>query len=128
LLVVRAHVGKNCLYVTLVGRVDEAHAGELVPLAVREMERLRPGFHIMSDVAYADVLSEPILEQVRRVMRAAQERGLGGVVRVVGRGVRVALQLERTSRQLGYAAHLAFSHEEAERLLLRARCPQQPVL
>ncbi|WP_343073617.1 hypothetical protein [Pyxidicoccus fallax] len=114
---VEAQVGKNRLVVRLWGDIDEAEAFRIGDAAVAAMERLRPGFDMLSDLSGVTKLPEKATGQLQRIVEAARTKGFRRGVRVVGRSVEAALLFERRSRLLGHEVHLAFSLEEAERLL-----------
>ncbi|MCP3103303.1 hypothetical protein LZ198_30920 [Myxococcus sp. K15C18031901] len=114
---VEALVEKNRLVVRIWGDVDGEEARRVGDAAVGVIDRLRPDFDLLSDLQGVTALHAEALVQLRRIMEAARARGFRRVVRVVGRSVDAALRFERTSRELGYDAYLAFSLEEAERLL-----------
>ncbi len=114
---VEARVGKNRLVVRIWGDVDDAEARRIGDAAMREMERLRPGLDILSDLSGLTRVPPECAPQLRRIIEAARARGFRRVVRVVGRSALAALEFERVSRAMGHEAHLAFSLEEAERLL-----------
>lgn len=114
---VEARVGKNRLLVRIWGDVDDAEALRIGDAAVSAMERLRPGFDMVSDMSGLRHVPPQAMAQLRRIVEAARARGFRRVVRVVGRSVEAAVVFERTSRAIGHEAHLAFSLEEAERLL-----------
>lgn len=114
---VQVLVGKNRLVVRIWGEVDVAEARRIGDAAVQAMERLRPGFDLVSDLSGLSAGLPENTGQFRRIIEAARARGFRRGVRVVGRSAKAALQFERSSRALGHEAHLAFSLEEAERLL-----------
>lgn len=114
---VQALVGKNRLVVRIWGEIDDAEARQVGDAAVKAIERLRPGFDTLSDLTGLAPVTPEGLAQLRRIIEVARARGVRRVVRVVGRSVDAALQFERISRELGHEAYLAFSLEEAERLL-----------
>ncbi|NVJ27973.1 MULTISPECIES: hypothetical protein [Myxococcus] len=114
---VEALVGKNRLVVRIWGDIAKDEAQRVGDAAVRAIDRLRPRFDLLSDLKGVTSLDPEGTAQLRRIMEAAKARGFRRVVRVVGRSLDAALLFERTSRELGYDAHLAFSLEEAERLL-----------
>jgi hypothetical protein len=84
---------------------------------IREMDRMRPGFALISDLTQADPLGPVGMEQFKRLLVAARERKVGQTVRIVGRAAQTALQFARTSKEYQHEPYLAFSREEAERLL-----------
>ncbi|MCP3144140.1 STAS domain-containing protein [Pyxidicoccus xibeiensis] len=114
---VEALVGKNRLLVRMWGEIDDAEARQVGDAAVRAIDRLRPGFDMVSDMSGVVRVPPETPGQLRRIVEAARAKGYGRTVRVVGRSAAAALQFERISRALGHEAHLAFSMEEAERLL-----------
>ncbi|WP_205525481.1 STAS domain-containing protein [Pyxidicoccus trucidator] len=114
---VEARVGKNRLVVRIWGDLDDAEARQIGDAAVRAVDRLRPGLDILSDLSGLTRVPVECAAQLRRIVEAAQARGLRQVVRVVGRSAEAALQFQRISRSIGYEAYLAFSLEEAERML-----------
>jgi hypothetical protein len=114
---VEARVGKNRLVVRIWGDVEDAEARRIGDAAVAAIDRLRPGLDMVSDLSGLTAVPPEGLAQLRRIVEAARARGFRRVVRVVGRSTAAALQFERISRAIGHEAHLAFSLEEAERLL-----------
>jgi hypothetical protein len=114
---VEARVGKNRLVVRLWGEIDDAEAPRIADAAIAAMDRLRPGFDILSDLSGVTRLHARAAEPLRRIIEVARTRRFRRGVRVVGRSVDAALLFERTSRAIGHEAHLAFSLEEAEQLL-----------
>ncbi|MBZ4419537.1 hypothetical protein [Myxococcus sp. RHSTA-1-4] len=114
---VEARVGKNRLVVRLWGEIDDAEALRVGDAAVAAMDRLRPGFDMVSDLSGVTRVPPQAAGQLRRIIESGRARGFRRVVRVVGRSLEAAVVFERTSRAIGHEAHLAFSLEEAEQLL-----------
>jgi hypothetical protein len=114
---VHADVGKNRLFIRIEGRLDDAQAKSAGDAIIREMDRMRPGFDMVSDLSNAEPLGPEGLNQFRRVLEAARERKFRRGVRIVGRSAQIALQFTRSSKEMRYEPYLAFSREEAERLL-----------
>ncbi|MFP2913482.1 hypothetical protein ACLESD_52525 [Pyxidicoccus sp. 3LFB2] len=114
---VEARIGKNRLVVRIWGDVDDAEARQIGDAAVSAIDRLRPGLDTLSDLSGLTHVPSECAAQLRRIVEAARARGLRRAVRVVGRSAQAALQFERVSRSIGHEAYLAFSLEEAERLL-----------
>ncbi|NOJ83906.1 hypothetical protein HNV28_37325 [Myxococcus xanthus] len=114
---VEALVGKNRLVIRLWGVVTEEEALQIGDASLRALERLRPGFDILSDLTGVTELPESGSGQIERVVEAARVRGFRRVVRVVGRSAMAAVRFQRSSRNVGHEAYLAFSLEEAEQLL-----------
>jgi hypothetical protein len=114
---IHVDVGKNRLFIRISGRLEEAEAPGVGDSILREMERLRPGFALISDLTDAEPLGPVGVEQIKRLITASRERKVGKTVRIVGRSAQTALQFARTSKEYQHEPYLAFSREEAERLL-----------
>lgn len=118
-MVVDIHVdiGKNRIFLCVQGRVEDSEAKSIADSIIKEMDRLRPGFDIVSDLSRAEPLGPEGLAQVKRILEAHRARKAGRAVRIVGRSTEVALQFARTSKEFQHEAYLCFSREEAERWL-----------
>jgi anti-anti-sigma regulatory factor len=113
----QADVGKNRLFIRIEGRIDDAEVRSFADAIIKEMDRLRPGFDVVSDLTQAEPLGPEGSAQLKRVVEAQRERKYGRAVRIVGRSAQVALQFSRDTKDLNHEPYLAFSLEEAERLL-----------
>ena len=82
-----------------------------------EVLKLRPGFDTISDISGLEPLLPEALEHIREVNAFLLTRQRGRLIRVVGKSAQAAVQFERLSKHHGYSAELAFSLEEAERIL-----------
>jgi hypothetical protein len=114
---IHANVGKNRLFIRIEGRLDDAQARSVADTIIKEMERLRPGFDVVSDLTKAEPLGPEGSAQLKRVLEAQRERKYGRAVRIVGKSAKTALQFARDSKEFHHEPYLAFSMEEAERLL-----------
>jgi anti-anti-sigma regulatory factor len=110
-------VGKNRLFVRVEGRVDDSQAKSIADSIIKEMERLRPGFDMVTDLTHAEPLGPEGVAQFKRLLEAHRAKKAGRAVRIVGRSAQVALQLARTSKELQHEPYLCFSRAEAERWL-----------
>lgn len=110
-------VGKNRIFVRVQGRVDDAEVKSIADSVIQQMERLRPGFDVITDLTQAEPLGPEGLVQLKRVMEAHLARKSRRTVRIVGRSAQVALQFSRTGKELHNEPYLCFSREEAERWL-----------
>jgi anti-anti-sigma regulatory factor len=110
-------VGKNRLFVRVEGRVDDSQAKSIADSIIKEMERLRPGFDMVTDLTQAEPLGPEGVAQFKRLLEAHRAKRAGRAVRIVGRSAQVALQFARTSKEYQHEPYLAFYREEAERLL-----------
>ncbi len=114
---IEAQVGKNRLFIRVEGRIDDAQARSVADAIIKEMDRLRPGFAVVSDLTLAEPLGAEGALQLKRIIEAQREKKCGRAVRIVGRATQTALQFARTSKENQHEPYLAFSREEAERLL-----------
>ncbi|MBN1206775.1 MAG: hypothetical protein JXB05_17970 [Myxococcaceae bacterium] len=114
---IHADVGKNRIFIRIEGQIDESQARSIGDAIIKQMDRLRPGFDVVSDLSRAEPLGPEGLAQFRRIVEAQRERKFGRAVRIVGRAAQTALQFARTSKEVEHEPYLAFSREEAERLL-----------
>jgi anti-anti-sigma regulatory factor len=110
-------VGKNRIFLLVQGRVDDTEAKRIADSIIKEMDRLRPGFDIVTDLTHAEPLGPEGVAQFKRLLEAHRARKAGRAVRIVGRSTQVALQFARTSKEVHHEPYLAFSREEAERWL-----------
>jgi anti-anti-sigma regulatory factor len=110
-------VGKNRLFVRVEGRVDDSQAKSIADSIIKEMERLRPGFDMVTDLTQAEPLGPEGVAQFKRLLEAHRAKKAGRAVRIVGRSAQVALQFARTSKELHHEPYLCFSRAEAERWL-----------
>jgi hypothetical protein len=114
---IHTDVGKNRIFIRIEGQIDEAQARGVGDAIIKEMDRLRPGFDVVSDLSKAEPLGPEGLAQFRRIVEAQRQRKAGRAVRIVGKAAQTALQFARTSKEVAHEPYLAFSKEEAERLL-----------
>jgi hypothetical protein len=114
---IHADVGKNRIYVRIHGRMEDADAPRVGDAIIQAMDRMRPGFSLISDLTQAEPVGPQAIEQLKRVITASRERKVGRTVRIVGKSAQAALQFARTSKEYQHEPYLAFSREEAERLL-----------
>ena len=110
-------VGKNRLFVRVHGRIDDSEAKSIADSIIQQMERLRPGFDVVTDLTQAEPLGPEGVVQLKRIMEAHIARKSRRTVRIVGRSTQVALQFSRTGKELRHEPYLCFSREEAERWL-----------
>lgn len=114
---VRVRPGRNRLYFIMRGSITEADAKAAADLLLAEVRKLRPGFDTISDISGLEPLTAEALEHIRRINSHLLALQRGRLIRVVGKSVNAAVQFERMSKSHGYSAELAFSLEEAERIL-----------
>lgn len=114
---VRAVVGKNRLVFKLAGELTLKELAEAGDQLLHEVRRLRPGLDFVTDIREVDSVPDFPADAGRQFSDLLVEMKVRRVVRVVGKKAKVALAFERCSRAYGLSANLAYSIEEAERLL-----------
>jgi hypothetical protein len=114
---IQPDIGKNRLFIRIEGRLEDSDARAVGDEIIRAMDRLRPGFALISDLSQAEPMGPQGVEQLKRIILVSRERKVGQMVRIVGRAAQAALQFARTSKEYQHEPYLAFSREEAERLL-----------
>lgn len=117
-ILARANVARRRVVIRLVGQVTpDVLLG--ANLAIRaEMGKLEQPYDCITDVTELSPMSEDAAHLFRELIRSfVKEVQIRHYVRVVGRAAMATAQLERASREAGYEAHLAFSLDEAERML-----------
>ena len=109
---------KNRLYFTLKGFLPTDEIKRATEENIRQMERLAPGFTVISNIAEFSAANAEGAEYISKMQGEAARLGVRKVVRVVKSAVS-SLQFKRTQRLAGanYEAVDVYSVEEAERLL-----------
>lgn len=113
----RRDLTKNRLYLTLTGLVLDGELGEGVDRLVRLAQGMRPGLTVLTDLSACRPLSQRGVAEVRRGALALMQRGLRATARVVPQPTVASLQFQRVSGEAGYAAFIATTRLDAERLL-----------
>ena len=123
-----ADVVKNRLYVVLQGSLSAAEIRAVAGQVTDQMNRLRPGFDVVTDLSAANGTDTEGLEELTRLQGYVATHGMRRAVRVVPQAFVAMLQMWRTSRQFGYSVDLALSITEAQKILddPRARSADVP--
>lgn len=100
--------------IELAGHVGLEHLTHAEQQLRDALKRLHSPFDVLSDVRRLESIAEDAMIPARSLGRAIRSAGARRVVRVVGKSAHGALHMERLARQVGHAAHLAFSLDEAE--------------
>ena len=113
-------VGRNRIIITLSGSPTAAQWFESERELNEAIPRLRPPVDVLSDIRGLETLESLRAEDFRRLGEHLNRFGGRKVVRLVGKSVVAAVQMERISRQLNdHTAHLAFSMDEAEQVFAK---------
>lgn len=108
--------GKNRLYITLAGYLEEPERKAAMKAIVAEAGTLQPGFDVVSDITALHPSNQEGFKDLLRTRSALKLKGVGRVIRVVKLPVS-RIQLARISEAAGYEADEVESLEAAERLL-----------
>lgn len=112
------HPGKNRLYVTLTDEVLEEELVAAQDSLRQQLDRLRPGFDVVNDISGVSAIGPSAAQLFAEIASPVAKLGVRRVVRVVGRSTEAARLFESATRKLQIpGAFLAFSREEAERML-----------
>lgn len=110
-------VGRNRLVIELAGLVGREHLATAEAQLKAALPRLSAPFDVLSDVRKLEGIESDAMPLVQSLGEAMRQAGVRRVVRVVGKSATGAVHMERVARQLGHAARLAFSLEEADSVL-----------
>jgi hypothetical protein len=102
------------LVLELAGHVGLEHLSAAEAQLREALTRLQAPFDVLSDVRHLEGIADEAIAPARSLGSAIRAAGARKVVRVVGKSAHGALHMERLARQVGHAAHLAFSLDEAE--------------
>ncbi|MFL5321098.1 MAG: hypothetical protein ACJ790_15670 [Myxococcaceae bacterium] len=114
---VTANVAKNLITLRLEGVITQAELVKAGEEMLQAIDRLRPGLDFLADVRFVESTPEFEPAMSARVADKFRQRSLRRIVRVVGKKAQVAVKFEKASKVFGFSANLAYSMEEAERLL-----------
>jgi hypothetical protein len=117
---------KNRLYIILRGRLSSAAIREASQRIMEDVQRLQPGFDVITDLTEAQSTTPEGLEVLKQAQGFAASHGMRRAVRVVPEAFAALLQMWRSSRELGYPAEIALSMADAHRLLDKA--PPSPAV
>ena len=115
---VQVNLLKNRMFLTVSEKVDLTEMQAFINSAQREVNRLHPGFGIVSDISRCDLMAEEVRQELERFMKTLKENKKGTEVRVVNPvSAMVSLQWQRSSWKAGYTAENVTSVRDAERKL-----------
>lgn len=109
---------KNRLYIILKGFLKNPEMQEVVDEVIRSIDKMKPGFDIITDLSEFKPVSQEGTEYLKRAQMAVYKSEVRKVVRVV-KHVISAMQFTRIQREIGadYEVIEANTLEEAERIL-----------
>jgi len=108
---------RNRIYVKVQGFPTETELEQHVGKLIGELDRLRPGFAVISDVTDSKVTTPAGAEVLQRLMKEYKRRGVSRIIRIVSREVLTKMQLQRITQEADIPVSHAASLAEAEKLL-----------
>ncbi len=110
---------KNRLYVSLRGVVNKDAAEALVSAIFREVQKLSPGFDVVSDISQMKIGYPAASIYLRNAMDFLKARGVRRTVRVVGGSKSALTQFARATNAFNskYKVYYVGTMAEAERKL-----------
>jgi hypothetical protein len=109
---------KNRLYLSFIGVINLKNAEEVKALLKEQVETLKPGFDVISDLSQADIGYVSALPVLKEIMAVLAGKKVGTVVRVVGQGSMIHQQLTNVAAQSDhYTPQYVATLAEAEELL-----------
>lgn len=107
------------MVIELVGLIGPEHFTLAEAQLKQALPRLKAPFDVLSDVRCLEGIHPDAMVYAQSLGQAIRRAGVRRVVRVVGKSANGAVHMERVARQLGHAARLAYSLEEADAVLGR---------
>ena len=114
---VKADVQKNRLYVTLVGFFDYKLMKECTDKTVEEVNKLKPGFDVITDISEFKPVGQDTLDEVARGQAFFKKAGIRRGIRVEGQSKLTGGQFSRLGKTVDYNPNVVENLEAAEKLL-----------
>jgi hypothetical protein len=115
---VTANIKKNRLYITLKGIIPKKEAERLYTDIRFCVSDLEPGFAVITDLTQCRIGHLNAISIARKIMQFLLEKKVGKIIRIVGQGKVIYLQMLKLSDKMnGYEPKYVATLEEAEELL-----------
>jgi len=117
---IRINYKRNALLNVMSGRIDAEEAKAIVRKFQEGVNRLKPGFVVLTDITDFVPTTEEVRTILREATRYAVKNGLGRTVRIVSDNLTSSIgsiQFNRTEKKLGCMAEVVGSLAEAKKLL-----------
>jgi len=114
---VTVDIAKNRLYVTLVGFFDYKQIKECTDKTILELQKLKPGFDVITDISQFKPLGQDTLVEVERAQAQFKKSGIRYGIRVEGKAKLTSAQFSRIGKRVDYIPDTVETVEEAEKLL-----------
>jgi hypothetical protein len=113
---IHADVKKNRVYIVLKEFMNDEQMKAAADKTIREIDKLRPGFAIITDISQYKPASPEGAKEIERAQAYAQQKGLKRVIRITG-DIIGFMQFQRIASKGGYVVDIVNSIEEADKLL-----------
>lgn len=115
---VTANIKKKRLYITLKGIIPKKEADRLYTDIRFCVSDLEPGFAVITDLTQCRIGHLNAISTARKIMQFLLEKKVGKVIRIIGQGKVIYLQMLKLSDKMnGYEPKYVATLEEAEELL-----------
>jgi len=114
---VTSDILKNRLYIQLSEFMPDESVAEAADKVIDQAKKLKPGFGVINDISTFKPGTPKAAEEIKRAQLFLKNNGVGHVVRIVGKSVIAAMQLNHMGKEAGYEADVVSSREEAEAYL-----------
>lgn len=113
---IRADVARNRLYVVAEGFLTEEENKASADQTIEEMNKLKPGFDIISDTSTMKAATQEGIKEWDRLYQALADKGYRRSIGVIQDNI-TRMQVQRKSAEAGFKQEYAASVEEAELML-----------
>ena len=114
---VTSDILKNRLYIQLSEYMPDESVVKAANQIINHAKKLKPGFGVINDISTFKPGTPKAAEEIKRVQLFLKNNGVGHVVRIIGKSVIAAMQLNQIGQEAGYEADVVSSREEAESCL-----------
>ncbi len=117
---IKINYKRNALLNVMSGRIDAEEARNLVKKFREGVDKLRPGFVVITDITDFVPTTEDVRNILRDATRYAVKNGLGRTLRIVSDNLTSSIgsiQFNRTEKSLGCNAEIVTSLAQAKKVL-----------
>ncbi|MES0489845.1 MAG: hypothetical protein ABUK01_07645 [Leptospirales bacterium] len=114
---IKADVSKNRIYIILKGALTNEELKKAADLFIQEVQNLKAPVDAINDISEFSPGADTDLSDIKRAQLYLAEYGLRKAIRVVRDKMDGAIPFVSGGVEAGYHAGLAFSVEEAEKML-----------
>jgi len=116
---VTANADKNYMILILKGFMKDEEVREAAAKVLSEADKLTPGFTVINDISELKPTTPSAAEEIKKAQAVLFKKGIGRVIRIVGKSVIASMQFSRTQKEAkaSYEAVEVSTMEEALKLL-----------